>query len=75
MATAKMTTKGQITVPKEIREALGLREGDEIEFISERGTVVVRRRLPPGHLKKYRGYLNDLASNDPDALVREMRGE
>jgi len=74
VTSAKLTTKGQITVPKEVREALGLREGDELEFISERGNMMVRKKVPPGHLKKYRGYLKHLAGQDPDELVREMRG-
>ena len=29
---AKLTSKGQITVPKSVREALGLRPGDEVVF-------------------------------------------
>lgn len=31
--TARITTKGQITVPKTIREHLGLTKGDRIEFL------------------------------------------
>ena len=31
-ATSKMTRKGQVTVPIEVREALGLKEGDRVEF-------------------------------------------
>lgn len=30
--TAKLTSKGQITIPKAIREAIGIREGDEVVF-------------------------------------------
>lgn len=33
MAAAKITSKGQITLPKEIRDALGLRVGDRVVFI------------------------------------------
>jgi antitoxin PrlF len=33
MAIATMTTKGQITIPKEIREALGLKPGDRVDFV------------------------------------------
>jgi AbrB family looped-hinge helix DNA binding protein len=35
MSEAKMTSKGQITVPKDVRQKLGLRPGDRIRFILE----------------------------------------
>jgi AbrB family looped-hinge helix DNA binding protein len=38
-----MTSKGQITIPMEIRKALGLVEGDRIEVQLEAGTVCLRR--------------------------------
>jgi antitoxin PrlF len=31
-AAAKVTSKGQVTVPKAVRDALGIREGDQIVF-------------------------------------------
>jgi len=44
-----MTTKGQVTVPREIRERLGLKSGDKMSFtLLSDGTVVMRpktRRL------------------------------
>ena len=40
MPSAKLTSKGQITVPKEVREALGLHTGDRLAFrLCEDGTV------------------------------------
>lgn len=30
--TSKLTSKGQVTIPKSVREALGLHEGDELVF-------------------------------------------
>jgi AbrB family looped-hinge helix DNA binding protein len=35
MATATVTSKGQVTIPKEIRELLGLDSGDRINFVIE----------------------------------------
>lgn len=31
-ATATLTSKGQVTIPKAVREALGLEEGDQVRF-------------------------------------------
>jgi AbrB family looped-hinge helix DNA binding protein len=39
METAKMSTKNQIVVPKQMREALGVKAGDEIMFIARQGFV------------------------------------
>ena len=33
MALATLTTKGQVTVPKKVRDSLHLRAGDKLEFI------------------------------------------
>jgi antitoxin PrlF len=42
MPSAKLTSKGQITIPKEVREALGLQTGDRLAFrLREDGTVLV----------------------------------
>lgn len=38
-----VTSKGQITIPKEIRDALGIREGDRVIFILEGGRTVIRK--------------------------------
>lgn len=44
-AAAKLTSKGQVTVPKVVRDALGLEEGDEVIFHVE-GTRAVLARTP-----------------------------
>ncbi|MGI8740539.1 MAG: AbrB/MazE/SpoVT family DNA-binding domain-containing protein [Gammaproteobacteria bacterium] len=42
MPTATLTSKGQTTIPREIREHLRLRPGDRMEFvIDEQGRVVL----------------------------------
>lgn len=40
---AKLTSKGQVTVPKAVREALGLEAGDELVFRVEGDRAVVAR--------------------------------
>lgn len=39
---AVVTSKGQVTIPKPVREAVGIRESDLIEFEVRRGEVVLR---------------------------------
>ena len=41
MELAKVTSKGQITIPIEIRRKLGVKEGDKILFVEERGRIVM----------------------------------
>ncbi|MBU8839075.1 AbrB/MazE/SpoVT family DNA-binding domain-containing protein [Mycolicibacterium goodii] len=40
---AKLTSKGQLTVPKAVRDALGLEEGDEVVFRVEGNRAVLAR--------------------------------
>lgn len=44
MSTATLTSKGQITLPKDVRDDLGLKEGDRIDFEKVDGRYVVRPR-------------------------------
>ena len=42
MELAKVTTKGQITIPKSIREQLDLREGSKILFIQKGKDIIIK---------------------------------
>ncbi len=42
MELAKVTTKGQITIPKSIRELLDLKEGSKILFIQKGKDIVIQ---------------------------------
>ena len=47
MATAKLTTKGRVTIPASVRAELKLKAGDRVEFvkIAERKYKIVARNL------------------------------
>lgn len=39
----KVTEKGQVTIPKDLRDALGIGAGTEVEFERRKDTIVVRK--------------------------------
>ena len=41
MELAKVTSKGQITIPIDIRRKLGVKEGDKILFVEEQGQIIM----------------------------------
>lgn len=71
---AKLTTKGQITLPRRLRDRLGLRTGDEVEFLEEDGGFRLQKRLGDSPFTKWVGFLRHYEGRDPDELVKEMRG-
>jgi AbrB family looped-hinge helix DNA binding protein len=46
MQTTTMTSKGQVTIPKEVRVKLGLRQGTQVAFVVEGDHAVLRSALP-----------------------------
>ena len=62
--TAKLTAKGQITIPKEIRVKLSVRPGDRLAFdVDDQGTL---RAVPVYDTKKsLYGFLSRLATKEP----------
>lgn len=74
MASSRITSKGQITVPKAIRETLGVVPGDRIAFrVEEDGRVLVEPET--GDLRTLRGVLKPrqggVSVEDMAAAVRE----
>jgi antitoxin PrlF len=73
---ATITSKGQITIPKDVRDALGLTPGSEVEISVEAGRAILRKRLSPEVLQRWRGRLRDkLPANSVDEFIDELRGE
>jgi antitoxin PrlF len=73
---AIVSSKGQVTLPKHVREALGLRPGTELSFEVQPGQVILRKEVPEGRLARWRGHLREgAAGRSTDDVITEMRGE
>jgi antitoxin PrlF len=79
MSEATLTSKGQVTIPKAVRESLGLETGDRIEFVgTDKGIVIVPvkrdlkalrgmfkgRRARPASLAEIKGAIAEMGSED-----------
>jgi antitoxin PrlF len=75
--SSTISSKGQITVPLEIRNRLGLREGDRVEFVVEEDRTTIRpARAPENPFLKYVGALPAFSSaRQINAWVRALRDE
>jgi len=60
-ATTKLSSKGQVVIPEEIRLRLGLKEGTLFVVVGERDMVILKSIAPP-------------AKQEFDELVRRARG-
>jgi len=68
-----VSEKGQITVPKVLRERLGIRAGDQLDVSEEGGRLVATKALPEDPVASVYGILNSPRSTDD--VMRELRGE
>lgn len=50
MDTTTVTSKGQVTIPKEIRQKLGIRKGTRVEFVLVDGRVELRIHSSPAQV-------------------------
>ena len=72
---ARVMQKGQVTIPKEIRDALGVEVGDEISFRKTgRGTVEVVKASRSSPFQKYKGALKHLRGKKTDEVLNSLRG-
>ncbi|MHB8502908.1 MAG: AbrB/MazE/SpoVT family DNA-binding domain-containing protein [Candidatus Acidiferrales bacterium] len=74
---AKLTSKGQITVPRDIRRRLGVRAGDKLEFEDTGDGVQVKAVRAGSVFEKYAGIGNPGIGSGRKAIqkwIREIRG-
>jgi AbrB family looped-hinge helix DNA binding protein len=63
----RVTTKGQVTIPRDIREALGISPETEIDFIEDGGRFYIVKTDEPkvtGKFRKFRGIASAKMSTD-----------
>ena len=75
---ARITSKGQITVPRDVRRTLGVGPGDRLLFESDSEGVRVRPVRSRSPFEKYRGIGNPGVPSGRKAVrqwVRQLRGQ
>jgi antitoxin PrlF len=76
--SSTVSSKGQVTVPQEIRTRLGLKEGDRLEFAIEGSRTVIRPvRGTPNPFAAYVGALGTFPRGERDIAtwIAELRDE
>ena len=82
-ATTKLSSRGQVVIPEEIRNRLGLEEGAQFVVVGE-GDVVVLKALKAPKMKDFKALLGKARKSAEDAglkpsdvkrAVREVRGK
>ncbi len=72
--TSRLTSKGQATIPVEVRKALRLKEGDSVLFEMQKGKVTLRRAeaLDRAFLKLAEAAFEEWNSPEDEAAFREL---
>jgi len=65
LATTRMSSKGQVVIPEEIRDRLGLKAGTQFVFLGNRDVVILKAISAPS-VKKF----NDLIGHAPQQARR-----
>jgi AbrB family looped-hinge helix DNA binding protein len=69
----RVTERGQITIPKAVRERLGIRPGQVLEVREKDGAVVARKVASVDPLLTVTGII--VTERTTDELIGEIRGE
>jgi AbrB family looped-hinge helix DNA binding protein len=68
-----VSEKGQVTIPKSLRDRLGIRPGQVLEFQAERGRLVARKVTAEDPVDAVYGILEEAGSTDE--VIARLRGE
>lgn len=68
-----VSEKGQVTIPKELRDRLGIRPGQVLDFEAERGRLIARKAIAEDPVDAVYGILEEPGSTD--AVIDRLRGE
>lgn len=74
MLTVKITSKGQVTIPKEVRDKLGIRPGEDLVFEEKNGTFYIRKSLKKSPFDKWVGRLKKYRRQKTDEIIKDLRG-
>jgi len=69
----RLTSKGQVTVPKATRDALGIGPGSEVEFVLRGKEAVIRKASIRAAIRRWKGHLA-AAGQTTDEMMDELRG-
>ena len=71
----RVTQKGQVTIPRQIRAMLSINTGDEVVFEMDNNQVVLKKKtVADRNFEKYVGFLTHLKGKKPAAIVEQLRG-
>ncbi len=74
MLTAKVTSKGQLTIPKKVRDKLGIKTGDALRFEEKEGVFCITKSLKKSPFDRWVGKLKP-SQKSTDALIDRLRGQ
>jgi AbrB family looped-hinge helix DNA binding protein len=68
-----VSEKGQVTIPKQLRDRLGIRPGQALEFTEERGRLVATKAQAEDPVTSVYGILR--VDRSTDEIVADLRGD
>ena len=76
MELAKVTSKGQITIPRDVRKKMNLKTGDKILFFEENNKFFLQNSnsvVLSDFQRSMEGAAQEAGFNDPDDVVKYMK--